>query len=207
MSRKQTRHYRRLCAVGQIGFHSSNVDVARCVRSENSQMNATDNLVFHVSDTPAIGRFEPRAREIGDPVVWAIDDTHLPNYWLPRDCPRVCVRRGGCGDHALIESILGRAAHAIYVETVWRDRIRNSELFCYAFDRSDFICVDATAGYYQSSKAVTPIKVTSLSDVEAMMAKRAVSLRYVDSLWSIEEVVTKSTLEFSAIRMRNALPR
>lgn len=79
-------------------------------------MCPADDLVFHVSETPAIARFEPRAREIGHPVVWAIDDLHLPNYWLPRDCPRVCVRSGSCDDQALLESMLGASAHAIYVE-------------------------------------------------------------------------------------------
>ena len=48
----------------------------------------------HVSDVPNIDRFHPRiaptttATELGK-VVWAVDEEHLHNYLLPRDCPRV----------------------------------------------------------------------------------------------------------------------
>jgi len=49
------------------------------------------NRLFHVSEDPAIGVFSPRpvpsldAGVEGD-AVWAIDEEHLPNYLLPRDC-------------------------------------------------------------------------------------------------------------------------
>jgi hypothetical protein len=41
------------------------------------------HALWHVSEDPAIERFEPR-----DGRVWAIDTRHLPLYWFPRDCPR-----------------------------------------------------------------------------------------------------------------------
>ena len=50
--------------------------------------------LFHVSDDPQISNFEPRL--IKDPnlgpngkMVFAINERMLPNYLLPRDCPRV----------------------------------------------------------------------------------------------------------------------
>jgi hypothetical protein len=54
-------------------------------------------IVYHVSDQIGITLFEPRPAPersvvIGD-VVWAVDEKHLPNYLLPRDCPRVCLCR------------------------------------------------------------------------------------------------------------------
>jgi hypothetical protein len=50
--------------------------------------------LFHISDEPGIARFDPRpANEfdssVVDAAVWAIDEEHLPNYLVPRDCPRV----------------------------------------------------------------------------------------------------------------------
>lgn len=49
--------------------------------------------LFHVSDQPDIALFQPRpaprAPGVEDAVVWAVDEEHLPNYLLPRDCPRV----------------------------------------------------------------------------------------------------------------------
>jgi hypothetical protein len=162
------------------------------------------NVVYHVSETRDLQRFEPRADGSGNAVVWAIDEIHVPNYWLPRDCPRVCVRRGRCEDQALISSILGAFEHVIYVEEAWRDRIRKGELFSYTFDASSFECVDVNAGYFQSRIDVVPLHVSTVSGIEAMMSAHAVSLRYVESLWPIAEAMTQSRFEFSAIRMRNA---
>lgn len=49
--------------------------------------------LYHASERPSIVRFEPRPvrAESGltEEVVWAIDDEHLQNYLLPRECPRV----------------------------------------------------------------------------------------------------------------------
>ena len=48
--------------------------------------------LFHVSEDPTIARFEPRpvaspdSGVTGD-AVWAVAESHLPNYLLPRDCP------------------------------------------------------------------------------------------------------------------------
>ena len=48
--------------------------------------------LFHASENAGIQVFHPRlfstAPDAG-PVVWAIDALKLPNYLLPRDCPRV----------------------------------------------------------------------------------------------------------------------
>ena len=46
--------------------------------------------VYHVSEEPGIELFEPRPIDAsGDSFVWAIDDEHLRNYLVPRECPRV----------------------------------------------------------------------------------------------------------------------
>ena len=51
-------------------------------------------MLFHVSEERGIEEFEPRApKEGGDPVVWAIHAVRLPNYLVPRDCPRVTYSR------------------------------------------------------------------------------------------------------------------
>src|ERR1051326_2416922 len=53
--------------------------------------------LFHVSEKPGITIFNPRTVPSPDTgvtgeVVWAVDEDHLPNYLLPRDCPRVTFR-------------------------------------------------------------------------------------------------------------------
>ena len=52
-------------------------------------------MLYHVSENPNISIFEPRLGPSCDhPVVWAIDEGHLRNYLLPRDCPRVTFFAG-----------------------------------------------------------------------------------------------------------------
>ena len=41
----------------------------------------------------------------------------------------------------------------------------------------------------------------------AALAGRGVELRFVPTLWSLHDAEVSSTLQFSIIRMRNALPR
>jgi hypothetical protein len=163
--------------------------------------------LFHVSETPDIARFDPRPDDRGNLVVWAIDLDHLPNYLLPRDCPRVCARRTRDIHAQEIEELLLGQDHAIYVETAWRDRIRRAELFCYAFRRQAFACVDENAGYFQSSESVSPLGFERIVDCEAHIASHGVALRYVESLWPIQDFAVQSTLVYSCIRMRNATPR
>ena len=50
--------------------------------------------VYHVSEEPGIELFEPRPIDAsGDSFVWAIDDEHLRNYLVPRECPARHVLR------------------------------------------------------------------------------------------------------------------
>ena len=50
--------------------------------------------LFHVSEESRIKVFNPRPvpspdAGVAGEAVWAVDEVHLPNYLLPRDCPRV----------------------------------------------------------------------------------------------------------------------
>jgi hypothetical protein len=164
--------------------------------------------VFHLSETDGISAFSPRISEQGSAVVWAIDDTHVPNYLLPRDCPRVCVRdRGMPHKTPYARSLLSGAQHVIYVEKLWRKRIENAVLFRYAFDAADFVCVDENAGYFHAKKTVIPMHVDRIDNALTALEARAVSLRFVDALAPIAELATHSGLQFSCIRMRNAQQR
>jgi uncharacterized protein DUF6886 len=53
--------------------------------------------LHHVSEERNIAVFDPRSSALAPdagPIVWAIDGPKLPNYLLPRDCPRVSF--GSC---------------------------------------------------------------------------------------------------------------
>ncbi len=65
--------------------------------------------LHHVSENGVIETFVPRVSPSGGtrPVVWAVDHAHLPNYLVPRECPRVCFRADPMTSRTHSERFLG----------------------------------------------------------------------------------------------------
>jgi hypothetical protein len=165
-------------------------------------------MLFHVSEESRIERFEPRASEYtAEPVVWAIDADRLRNYLVPRECPRVTYYAGPETAEADVERFLGSTPAVVAVESGWLDRLRSCRLYCYHLPPETFECLDECAGYFVSRVPVVPALVEVFDDPIAELARRGVELRLVPSLWPLRDAVVASTLQFSLIRMRNALPR
>jgi hypothetical protein len=165
-------------------------------------------MLFHVSEEPGIERFEPRPSPYaGGPVVWAIDADRLRNYLLPRDCPRVTYYTGPDTAAADVERFLGSSPAVIAVEAGWLERLRSCRLYCYHLPPETFARIDECAGYFVSRRPVVPTQVEVVDDLLAALLGRGVELRFVPSLWPLRDAVVSSTLRFSLIRMRNALPR
>jgi hypothetical protein len=165
-------------------------------------------MLFHVSEEPGIERFEPRPSEYTDePVVWAIDADRLRNYLFPRECPRVTYYAGCETTEADRERFLGTSPAVIAVESPWLERLRSCRLYCYHLPPETFACLDECAGYFVSRRPVVPTRVQVVDDLLAALLGRGVELRFVPNLWSLRDAVVSSTLRFSIIRMRNALPR
>ena len=167
--------------------------------------------LFHVSEEPGIGLFEPQPSpsffvEITGDVVFAIDERLLHNYLLPRDCPRVTYYVGDHTTQKDKQTFFGEssAEFVVIVESGWYERIENTTLYCYELPGDGFVLLDECAGYYISYQAVEPVAVQPVNDVMAELLKRKVELRFTPSLVKIAEAVAKSTLNFSIIRMRNA---
>jgi hypothetical protein len=66
---------------------------------------------------------------------------------------------------------------------------------------------DADAGYWLSDAAVAGLGRFDVTDIPAEQAWRGAELRFLPSLWPLRDAVVASSLCFSAIRMRNAMPR
>ena len=168
--------------------------------------------VWHVSEDGGIARLEPRADESHyspEPLVWAIDDEHVPAYWFPRDCPRGTfwavestsdedVERFLCGDRA-------RRVHAI--EGAWLAELREARLFAYRLPPESFGRYERAAGYWVSRSAVEPLEVVELGDLLAKHVAAGIELRIVPALLPLWDRVVDSTLEFSGIRLRNLAGR
>jgi hypothetical protein len=159
--------------------------------------------LYHVSDSPGITRFEPRAIGDGPPLVWAIDADHLCNYLLPRECPRVCFRTGPRSTAEDV-TLLDGARITIAIEAAWDERVRTASVAIYEMPAEGFVQTDATAGYWTSADPVTPVGVRTVGDLPAELAVRDARLLVLPSLWELADRVKTSSLEFSLIRMRNA---
>ena len=162
--------------------------------------------LYHVSEEPAIRVFEPRQLATsGEPLVWAIDDEHLRNYLVPRECPRVTFFAGPRTTIADRERLLGSSPAVVAIESGWFERVRSCRLFCYHLPGESFECRDRTAGYFVSRTAVKPTGVDVIEDSVSAILQRGVELRVLPDLWSLRDAVIASTLEFSIIRWRNAI--
>jgi hypothetical protein len=171
--------------------------------------HAPDQL-YHVSDRGDITRFEPRRAPTAatdEALVWAIDSTHLPNYLLPRDCPRVTFAAAATSQPADVARFLLDAARVVAIEAGWFDRVRRARLYCYHLPPDAFRLLDVHAGYYVADTAVTPAGVEEIADPLATLLAHGVELRVLPSLWALNDAIVASTLEFSMIRMRNAQSR
>lgn len=167
-----------------------------------------ESVLYHVSEDENIKAFRPRSSPIAPqagPIVWAIDAAKLPNYLLPRDCPRVTfgvaetTSRHDCDRFGVHE---GRV---VVIEAGWLSRVCACTLFLYELRPQSFRLFDECAGYWVSSEGMEPIRLTTLTDLPTAITERGAELRVVRRLWPLHDTVTQSTLAFSMIRMRKAL--
>lgn len=174
--------------------------------------------LLHFSEDPDLTVFHPRftsgKNDEEKPVVWAIDEAHAFLYYFPRDCPRVvCWVLPGTTE-ADRRTFLGHtdAKAIVTVEGAWRERITASRLYVYRLPPESFMPVvpeDAPGfhGAYLSHETVYPLSVEPVGDLFAALTKVDVEIRLTPSLWPFWDAVAASTLHFSGIRLRNALPR
>jgi hypothetical protein len=148
--------------------------------------------LFHVSETPGIASFAPRPDGAVDARVWAIAESHLRNYLLPRDCPRV--------------TFSDDSKAVVAIEAGWFERCLSTRLSVYEFDPGPFTLQDEPAAYYTASETVRPIGEETVPNPIRAILDRGVELRVLPSLWELREAVARSDLRFSIIRMRNASP-
>ncbi len=170
--------------------------------------------LFHVSESPDIKCFTPRPSPskwegITEPVVWAVDEEHLVNYLLPRDCPRVTFYPLPNSAPADIKRLIGTTGskHIVCIEESWLDRVSEQKLCVYELSTETFTCVDSGAGYFVSAETVKPKSIMIVDSLINKIRDYGADFRVLPSLWELSDDVISSSLQFSCIRMRNASPR
>jgi hypothetical protein len=164
--------------------------------------------LFHVGDGLPLTVMRPRPSPAGTPhagrlLVWAIDEEHLVNYLLPRQCPRVTWATRGVTPPVLHSP----APRVVAVEHDWAPLLGRAGLNVHRLDPAGFTVLDAGAGYWVSESDADVLDVQRVDDCPAAIADTGAELRLTPSLWPYVDAVVSGAKEFSAIRMRNAQPR
>lgn len=157
--------------------------------------------LWHFSEDRSLGRFVPR-----DGKVWAIDDRHSWLYWFPRDCPRACfwaVQRTTDED---VERWLDgdRDRRVAAIETGWLERLRAVRLYAYRMPPEPFDVVEDDR-FYIASAPVQAIECVEVGDLLARHAEAGNELRITPSLYPLWDKIVETSLDFSGIRLRNAV--
>lgn len=169
--------------------------------------------LFHVSEESNIEVFHPRQplrKDLNQEValVWALNEICLPNFLLPRACPRVTYHIGKNTQQFDIQKYMSSkdCRHVIAIENKWFKIINNTTLYLYEFDASDFYLQDEVAGYYVSEKTQVPINKIEIKDLFSKMFNFNVELRIINNLWDLCEDIKNTSFDWSMCKMGNALP-
>lgn len=171
--------------------------------------------LYHISENGSIKTFYPRPspsvfEAIKRDVVFAVSGKLLHNYLFPRDCPRVTYYTTPRTSEADKKKLMGdiSAKFIITVETKWVPVILQTILYCYEFPAENFVLLDECAGYYISYQLIEPLSVTRIENpLEELLSRNDIELLTLPSLHPLADAVAKSSLNFSLIRMRNAIKR
>jgi Family of unknown function (DUF6886) len=157
------------------------------------------HALWHVSEEPAIRRFEPREGK-----VWAIGTRLLPLYWFPRDCPRATFwADSGTSNEDVDRFLEGDRSRRIHiVEPDWLAPMRTTDVVAYRMPEPTF--VENEDRFWISAEPVEPLELVELGDLVQRHEAAGIELRTERDLASFWNDVISPTLGFSGIRLRNA---
>ncbi|MGH2972213.1 MAG: DUF6886 family protein [Gaiellaceae bacterium] len=165
------------------------------------------DALWHVSEDPSIDVFVPHHRPEhanDEPLVYAVDTWHMPFYWFPRDCPRAAWwARDDTTDEDVDDWLDGdRTRRVSAIESSWLDRMRTVRLFAYRLPEETFEPWDK---FFVSRDTVAPLDLVELGDLLGRHVDAGIELRVVPVLYPLWDRVIRTTLEYSGIRLRNAV--
>jgi hypothetical protein len=160
-----------------------------------------------LSEDPTIEVFHPHQSELhalDEPLVRAVDTHYQWLYWFPRDCPRACFEANGDTTDEDVERWLDgdRSRRVGVIESAWLDRFRSAHVYAYRLPPDTFEPWDK---FFVSRETVAPLELVELGDLLARHAERGNELRVAPALYPLWDKVIETTLDFSGIRLRNAV--
>ncbi len=83
--------------------------------------------------------------------------------------------------------------------------MRTTPVFAYRLPEEPFAPDPEVGGYWLSREPVVPVELVELGDLVARHEQAGILLRAVPDIWHVWNRVIESTLEYSGMRLRNAL--
>ena len=165
--------------------------------------------LWHVSENPSIVVFHPQQNELhelDEPLVWAVDSRYQWLYWFPRDCPRACWEANEATTEADVERWLegDPERRVAVIEAGWLERMRSANVYAYRLPPDTFEPWDK---FFVSRATVVPLELVELGDLLARHAEAGNELRIAPTVYPLWDEVIETTLDFSGIRLRNAMRR
>ena len=160
-----------------------------------------------MSEDPTLEVFSPNHNELhasDEPLVWAVDARFMWLYWFPRDCPRACWSANDGTTEDDIEHWLDgdRTRRVAVIESAWLERMRTVKLYAYRMPPETFEPWDR---FFASRETVVPLELVDLGDLLARHADAGIELRIAPALYPLWDNVIRTTLDYSGIRLRNAV--
>jgi hypothetical protein len=84
--------------------------------------------------------------------------------------------------------------------------MHSTRVVAYRLPHETFAPEPDVGGYWLSREAVVPVEVVELGDLVELHAHSGIDLRVMENLWPTWRRVVASSLEYSGIRLHNALP-
>ena len=86
------------------------------------------------------------------------------------------------------------------------NRCATTRVVAYRLPNETFERDPEVGGYWLSREPVVPVELVELGDLVELHARSRIDLRVVENLWPTWRRVVASSLEYSGIRLHNALP-
>ncbi|MBI3677284.1 MAG: hypothetical protein HY243_11795 [Proteobacteria bacterium] len=138
--------------------------------------------------------------------VWAIDEDHLPNYLLPRDCRRVTY---AIGPNTSVDDVArycddANAKRFLVLEEKLAAADRPSDTPYLRAARRAVLTRRQFGWLPHLARRSRTSRGPHLAQAIGEIATRGCSVRFFESISPLRDAVTKSSLDYSIIRMRNA---
>ena len=169
--------------------------------------------MLHFSEDPTIERFVPHVATTArqpEAYVWAVDTARAPDYWFPRNCPRAMAWTTETTTRSDRDMILGPGGgHRVHaLEYRWLEAMRTVTLFAYRLPADRFMPFGSPVPHAMvATEPVEPLgPPDAVPDLFELHEAAGIQLRVLPNLWPFWEVVIRSTLGFSGIRLGQAIP-